>query len=346
MNYVVEEKKLIEKFPGVQDEAKVLNEMLKKSHLVVSYHRHILPVPLFPITRALRFGYKLIIDGDTNHNQANFTLSLTYNIEMTIIKLAFLCYFFPLLPALRLRLRITLYLTTLYLLFTCVAQLLSTLLYCHPISLNWAAPPTCALENSFPGVILQFGINLSTSLLLLLLVLFILAQRLVTRYDKLGVGIIVIIGMLAPTMALLRVIAIWPLVQDGHVHMAELTRANSSYGVIEALAVMVAFFCPALRVWFRERVGDGASASPTGLMARSGVDVSKTTKGSRGNSGSTLPRWQGGTGLWRSTRNGSWDSTDQGAETEGELAARDDMNMGRGVREYVWNGQGRPPTWI
>jgi hypothetical protein len=45
MNYVVEEKKLIEKFPGVQDEAKVLNEMLKKSHLVVSYHP-----PPYPIS--------------------------------------------------------------------------------------------------------------------------------------------------------------------------------------------------------------------------------------------------------------------------------------------------------
>ncbi|KAI5819316.1 hypothetical protein BZA77DRAFT_224111, partial [Pyronema omphalodes] len=218
MNYVMQEKRLIEKFPGVQDEARVLNEMLKKGHLV-----------------------------------ANFTLCLTYNIEMTMIKLAFLCYFFPLLPALRLRLRVLLYFTALYILSTCVGQFLTTLLYCRPIHLNWATPPTCTLENSFPGVILQFGINVTTSLLLLVLVLCILAQRLVTKYDKLGVAVIVIIGMLAPTMALLRVIAIWPLVEDGHVHMAELTRANSSYGVIETLAVMVAFFCPALRVWFRER---------------------------------------------------------------------------------------------
>ncbi|KAF8542977.1 hypothetical protein BDD12DRAFT_907614 [Trichophaea hybrida] len=185
---------------------------------------------------------------------SNFYMSITYSLELWILKASFLTYFFPMRRRCGLWLRRYLYLTAITLVVTLVSLVSLGFLYCTPIQRNWSAGGDhCLFLESRDGIIIQTSMNLATDVMIIILAICFF-QRINGRSERWGSLVIIAIGILSPIMATLRFMVVIRLAWfPEKAEATELARANASYGALENYTAMIAFFLPSLRVWYRHR---------------------------------------------------------------------------------------------
>ncbi|KAF8242411.1 hypothetical protein K440DRAFT_524031, partial [Wilcoxina mikolae CBS 423.85] len=188
---------------------------------------------------------------------SNFYMSITYSLELWILKASFLTYFFPMRRRCGLWLRCYLYFTAVTLVVTLVSLVSLGFLYCIPIQRNWSGGSDhCLFLESRDGIIIQTSMNLATDVMIIILAICFF-QRINGRSERWASLVIIAIGILSPIMATLRFMVVIRLAWfPEKAEATELARANASYGALENYTAMVAFFLPSLRVWYRHRDND------------------------------------------------------------------------------------------
>ncbi|KAH0613709.1 uncharacterized protein H6S33_005595 [Morchella sextelata] len=186
-----------------------------------------------------------------------FVISLFCTTQVWLLKAAFLGYYWSLRETLSGKVRLLLYVVSVYAAVTYMGVISLQLGYCRPMSRNWSTgSDQCISVQTVPGMVAQQGTNISSDILILLIPLLTIGSFRssygLTRKDLYALAFVFGVGIVSIIASVVRFTQVYNVVVHSDSSLLAI-RQTIVWALVEKLFAFTAFCLPCLRVFYRKR---------------------------------------------------------------------------------------------